>query len=140
MRRYNHLSFVLILFLISLPLVFQGCNSTDSDTEPEPEPSVNFNSGTIAPDESYSYTFEEELEVEYYCQNHQPDMQGEIIVSSSAEAVERDTVEMTNHQFNPQQLTVAPNTEVIWINHDGENHTVTSGNPSDDNDGGDYDY
>lgn len=121
----------LFILLLIFSFVFHGCGSTNSDSE---DPSVNFNSGNIAPEGTYTYTFDSEGTFEYYCTNHAPNMQGSVTVSSSTEAVERDTVIMENNQFNPQQLSVAPNTEVVWINRDDENHTVTSGNPSSNED------
>ena len=38
-----------------------------------------------------------------------------------------NTVAIDNFSFVPKQLIVAPGTEVVWINHDEEPHTVTSG-------------
>lgn len=120
-----------IYFLVLVAtLLWSGCSSTGSDSEENTQ--VDFNSGRIAPDESFSYTFDEEGTVEYYCEIHAPDMQGEITVSSSADSTQSDTVIMENLQFNPSELTVAPGTEVIWINQDNEDHTVVSGNPSSD--------
>lgn len=121
---------IAIAFIAILSL-FIGCNSTDSDSDP----SISFSSGTIAPGETYSYTFEEEGGIEYYCENHAPNMQGEITVTSSAETAESDTVIMDNEQFQPSSLSIAPNTEVVWINNEDVNHTVTSGNPSSDGSG-----
>lgn len=56
-------------------------------------------------------------------------MQGVVTVASGANISGRDTVEMINTQFNPAQITVAPETEIIWINRDGFTHTVTERNP-----------
>lgn len=89
-----------------------------------------FSSGTIAPGGTYSYTFENEGTVEYYCEIHAPDMQAQITVSSSATTSEQDTVSMVGDIFQPNNLTIAPNTEVIWINDADHDHTVVSGNPS----------
>lgn len=131
----NRLTYIIfVLLLISFSFTFNRCNSTDS--EPESESSVDFDSGTIAPEGTFSYTFEEEVDVDYHCQIHAPNMDGEVVVSSSTEAVDRDTVYMENNQFNPKQLFVAPNTEVVWINQDDVDHTVTSGSPTDDGGGG----
>lgn len=116
-------------------LLVAGCNSGDynSTTAGNQSQIATFNSGNLAPGESYSYTFEETESVDYYCEIHSPDMQGQITVSSSADAVEQDTVIMANHQFQPSSLTVAPNTEVVWINDENVQHTVTSGEPSSGN-------
>lgn len=95
-----------------------------------------FDSGNIAPEGTFSFTVEEEGTLDYYCEIHAPNMLGEITVSSSAENSNPDTVEMVNSQFNPSQITVAPNTEIVWINADITSHTVVSGNPQTDNGGG----
>lgn len=136
----NHLLIGIIAFLF----VLGGCSSSstdsnpnpDPDPDPDPDPSASFSSGDINPDETYSYTFENEEDVDYYCTYHAPDMTGKIIVSSDAEPVERDTVIMGSMSFSPEELTVAPNTEVIWINESDLVHTATSGTPSGGNNGG----
>lgn len=142
MENLNRKHHLVISVSLVLALIIGGCSSTDSDSDPDPNPNPNptisFNSGTVSPDESYSYTFENEGNVEYYCQFHTPDMQGEITISSSADAVERDTVYMEDMQFNPAQLTVAPGTEVVWLNISDLDHTATSGNPNSNDDDGDY--
>ncbi len=122
------------LFLAML-LLTAGCNSEDYNTTTGGNQSqiATFNSGNVASGESYSYTFGETGSVNYYCEIHSPDMQGQITVSSDAEAVTQDTVIMDNHQFQPSSLTIAPNTEVVWINDENEQHTVTSGEPSSGN-------
>lgn len=41
------------------------------------------------------------------------------------------TVNMDNYAYVPAQLTVSAGTTVVWLNHDDEDHTVTSvGNPA----------
>jgi plastocyanin len=35
-------------------------------------------------------------------------------------------VEIKAHEYSPATITVAPGTEVTWINHDEDVHTVTS--------------
>ena len=134
---HKHIAGAVILAFI---LFVAGCDSRDynSTTAGNQSQIATFNSGNIASGESYSYTFGGETgTVNYYCENHSPDMQGQITISSSAEAVEQDTVIMANQQFQPSSLTVAPNTEVVWINEENVQHTVTSGEPSSgDNDNG----
>lgn len=136
LKTIRSLAGTLILALI----LFQGCddeNSTDSGSAP------GFQSGDLAEGDTFTHTFEEEGTVDYFCENHQPDMTGEIVVSSDIESTENDTVEMLNTQFQPSSLTVAPNTEIVWINLDAAAHTVTQGQPSSDDDnggGGGYDY
>lgn len=123
--------------LILIGLIAMGCNSTNSEEEGA---TPTFSSGTIAPGGTYSYTFENEGTVEYYCNIHAPDMQGVITISSSASSAERDTVSMEGNVFLPGSLTIAPNTEIIWVNNADHDHTVVSGNPSsgDDGNGGGY--
>lgn len=133
----HHSNYITIVFILVL-FLFMGCNSTDSNSDSNPP--TNFSSGTIGPGETYNYTFENKGDIEYYCDFHAPDMQGEITVTSSADSAERDTVIMENEQFQPSSLSVAPNTEVVWINNQDVDHTVTSGNPSGGDDGGGPDY
>ena len=121
-----------------------SCSTDSSDTTNGGGSSGNaqpaFKSGTIAPAGQFSYTFEQEGTVEYFCDIHSPDMQGEVVVSTGAYSTGQDTVEMINTQFSPSQVTVAPNTQIIWINRDNKEHTVVEGNPSSNNDGGDDGY
>lgn len=141
-RLFSFLGSVLLVFA----LLISGCSSTGSesesndDTNSNSDPAFSFSSGDIPPGESYSYTFSEEGEIEYYCEIHAPDMQGKITVTSSVDAVDRDTVSMENDQFVPEDLSVAPNTEVVWINNQDHNHDISSGNPSDDGSGDDPRY
>lgn len=131
-------------FLLALVLVMAvGCgdSSTDSGNDDgndngngDDPPSRLFNSGTLSPDATYSYTFEDEGDFDYFCQLH-AGMTGLVIVSADADSTGRDTVMMQGMAFVPAELTVAPNTEVVWINSDDVNHTVTSGTP-DSNDSG----
>ncbi len=125
-----------ITVLVLFALILNGCQSTSSDNN---KPSVNFNSGNISPGGTYSYTFESEGTFDYYCEIHSADMQGQITVSSATSSAERDTVNMEGNSFQPSNLTVAPNTEVVWINNADHAHTVVSGNPSSGGGGGDDD-
>ena len=113
------LSVILLLFMI-----------TACGTEAERGSDKLFESSTLTQGETFSYTFQEVGTVDYFCELHPSQMQATITVSESAEITERDTVEMENIQFNPEQLTIAPNTEIVWINRDSDTHTVVSGNPS----------
>jgi plastocyanin len=45
---------------------------------------------------------------------------------------------MKNDQFQPGEVTVTPNTKVVWVNRDQHNHTVVSGNPSSNTGGSGY--
>lgn len=141
MNNRNYLSSLTISIITVCTLVFSGCGSTDSDNENgngNGNP-VSFSSGDIAPGDTYSYTFDEEGEVDYYCEIHAPDMQGTITVSSSTDATESDTVSMENDQFHPSELSVAPGTEVVWENNQDHDHNIRSGNPSTGGGGGDDD-
>lgn len=126
--------YIIFSLFVAVSLIFSGCGSTNSDKEQIEE----FDSGRISPGGTFSYTFDSEGTIEYYCSIHKPDMQGEITVSSSAQAVQSDTVKMEGDQFHPSSLTVAPNTKVVWVNNDSHDHRVMSGNPS--SDGGGYGY
>lgn len=118
------LLFAFALFAIGIA----GCDSAGTENEA----GSLFDSGSIAADGTFSYTFEEEGTYEYFCKIHSPDMQGSIVVDASAQSTSPDTVEMVNLQFNPSQMTVAPNTRIVWVNRAGMAHTVSSGNPSSD--------
>lgn len=119
------ISFILVVCMVS------ACQ-----TDSEPGSEVSFQSGNIAPGNTFSYTFEKEGTVEYYCRIHAPNMQGVVSVSAGAATSGQDTVRMSNNQFNPNQITVAPNTEIVWINEGNEVHTVVSGNPPTSGNGG----
>jgi plastocyanin len=121
-RFFKHaLSLILLLFLIS------AC----SDDVTQGDFGKLFKSETLAQGETFSHTFQQDRIVSYFCETHPTQMQGTITVNESADISETDTVEMENIQFNPDQLTIAPNTKIVWINRDSELHTVVSGNPED---------
>ncbi|WP_445664430.1 cupredoxin domain-containing protein [Fodinibius sp. AD559] len=129
--------------VVSVFLILAGCSdsSTDSDNENNNQnQAASFSSGPIAPGETFSYTFEEEETADYYCTIHTPDMTGQITVTSSVEAVDRDTVIMENDQFVPENLEVAPNTEVVWVNNQDHDHDIQTGTPSSDGNGDDPNY
>jgi len=133
---FTHKTTQLILILV-LAFMATSCGSTNSGSNPGP----SFNSGNLAPGETFSFTFKDQG-TPYYCQNHSPNMTGEVIVSQDASISGQDTVTMKNTAFHPQQITVQPGTKVIWINKETDSsiddHTVTSGTPS--NSGGGYGY
>lgn len=139
----NHFPKIPILILICfLSLSIAGCSDsgnstgTDPDPDPEPNPGVSFDSGSIAPSGNFSYTFEEEGTVEYYCIPHSPNMQGKVTVSAGADISGSFTITMDNFSYSPASVTVAPGTTIEWVNEDEMVHTVTSGNPSSGNNGG----
>ncbi len=123
-------SFIHLSSLILMLFLLQACS-----TGSESGTTKLFDSGNIAPDATFSYTFGEEGSFEYYCEIHAPDMQGVVEVSADAEISGQDTVEMINSQFNPSNITVTPNTEIVWINRASESHTVVHGNPDTGNGG-----
>lgn len=122
-----------------LPALLLAFTLTACDSSGTEDDGPSFASGSLESGESYSFTFQEEGTVSYYCENHQPDMTGQINVQAGAESTNPDTVVMNNLQFSPRTLTVAPNTQVVWVNEEtttSEPHTVTSGTPGDS--GGGY--
>lgn len=130
---------ILFTVIVSLFLFLTGCSesSTDSgneNTNNNQNQSATFSSGPISPGGTFSYTFDEEETVDYYCTIHTPDMTGQITVTSNVEAVNRDTVSMESNQFVPENLEVAPGTEVIWINNQDHDHDIRTGSPSSDGD------
>lgn len=133
MRKYKTNLLSISIAAVMLSLFAIGCtdDSTGSDN------GEMFDSGLLSTGASFSYTFEEEGIYNYYCQNHEPDMTGNITVSNSAESSSQDTVRMQDLEFMPSQITVTPNTTIVWVNDDDVQHTVTSGSPS-QNDGGGY--
>jgi len=128
---------VLIAFLLG------GCsNSTDSMDNKGAVNGSLFNSGRISQNGTYSYTFtNSDTTVSYFCELHSPDMTGSVTVQSGSSNTDQDTVEMINETFNPSQITIAPNTTIVWVNHDSFDHTVINGSPSNNDGSGDgYDY
>ena len=138
--------------ICSLALIVASCGS-DSSTGPEDNGgnngnggnggnnggSITFDSGSIAPGASYSYTFGEEGAVDYICTFH-PNMTGSVTVESGADISGDFTVTITEgQQFDPSDITIAPETEVTWVNEDDIAHTATSqsGSSSNGNNSGD---
>lgn len=118
-----------LLSAVFLIFMFAGCDSAGSEEE---NGGPSFDSGPLQPGDTFSYTFQEEGNVPYYCENHQPDMTGEITVQSGAQSADPDTVVMNNLRFTPSSLTISPNTTVVWVNREDNSvdpHTVTSGQP-----------
>lgn len=127
---------ILLTLVVSLFLIIAGCGDSSTDPEDGNDDNNNqnqiasFSSGPIAPGGTFSYTFDEEETVDYYCTIHSPNMTGQITVTSSADPVDRDTVSMENNQFVPENLEVAPSTEVIWVNNQDHDHDIQTGTPS----------
>lgn len=127
-RSFNltSLAFVLALALAG------GCSSTDSESgSMGPSNGDLFDSGSLSPGASFSYTFtmNKDTTVNYFCSIHEPDMKGKIVISQGAGGSGQDTVAMQNLQFMPDQLTIAPNTTIVWMNEDDVSHTVINGSP-----------
>lgn len=120
-------------------IILCSCSSTDSNSGDsgtagnEGTSASTFDSGIIPAGGTFSFTFTDEGEFEYFCEIHAPDMQGVVQVQGGAVTSARDTIEMINGKFQPGSITVAPNTQIIWINRDQMDHTVVSGNPSSGN-------
>lgn len=123
-------SILIISLLVGLTLA--GCSSggTDSDPDPDPGPDpqpqpTSFDSGSISPGGSYSVTFNSEAAIDYICTFH-PDMTGDITIEEGAEMSGEVTIAIENFAFNPASVTIAPGTEVTWVNNDEVAHTATS--------------
>lgn len=129
----NHRN-ILLTVVVSLFLIVGGCGDSSTDSGGEDNNNQNqsttFSSGPIAPGDTFSHNFEEEGTVDYYCTIHAPNMTGQVTVTSNVEAVNRDTVNLEGNQFVPEDLEVAPGTEVVWINNQDHNHDIKTGAPS----------
>lgn len=44
----------------------------------------------------------------------------------AARAADTVTIEISNYSFIPPDVTVAPGTKVVWVNHDEMVHTIVS--------------
>jgi len=125
--------------LLVLMVNLNGCGGSSTGMDNNSGPT--FNSGNLAPGDTFSFTFKDQG-TPYYCQNHQPDMTGKVIVSQDAGINGQDTVTMKNTAFHPQQITVKPGTKIVWINKETDSsiddHTVISGTPSNTGEGYGY--
>lgn len=129
------ISKISMVFIIAgfLSLSIVGCGGgsggTDSDPGPDPDPDPppqgqSFDSGNLSPGETFSFTFDTEDMIEYICTIH-PEMEGSVTIEDGAGS-EQDTVIIDNLEFMPSDITIAPGTEVTWINQDDVAHTSTS--------------
>lgn len=135
-HQLHHYVFSFMLMAIGiLAMILAGC-STDSNGDSGSNGDPQFSSGTVPPGETFSYTFRETGNVDYHCDIHEPDMRGTVTVEQGAADSGQVSVSMENSQFVPQQITIAPQTTVEWVNNDNVNHTVTSGEPSGGDGGG----
>jgi len=50
-----------------------------------------------------------------------------IACASHAMAAEPVTVDIVKFAFAPKELTIAPGTTVVWVNHDETPHTISTG-------------
>ncbi|HKJ68451.1 MAG TPA: plastocyanin/azurin family copper-binding protein [bacterium] len=130
--RLQALSLAGAVLAMAAVFLMAGCNKETT----APETGALFSSGDVGAGETFFHTFKEAGTFPYYCEIHQPDMKGTIVVQQGFGGPDTATVTMENIQFHPQQDTVAPNTSVQWVNQDNENHTVVSGTPSMNNNGG----
>lgn len=135
-NRTTALAFVSLILLLML----DGCGTGPGEDNMGPSGPPNgslFDSGHISPDGTFSYTFTtRDSTISYFCELHSPDMKGSVTVQSGSSNTDQDTVEMSNETFSPSQITIAPNTTIVWVNHDSFDHTVINGSPSDNNGGG----
>lgn len=129
------ISKISMVFIIAgfLSLSIVGCGGgsggTDSDPGPDPDPDPppqgqSFDSGNLSPGATFSFTFDTEDMIEYICTIH-PEMEGSVTIEDGAGS-EQDTVIIDNFEFMPSDITIAPGTEVTWINQDDVAHTSTS--------------
>ncbi len=81
-----------------------------------------FGSGVVNPGGSYSHTFTAQGVYPYHCSIH-PFMKGNVSVGAAANIV---SVDISNLQYHPEDLTIASGTTVVWTNNDSMSHTVTS--------------
>jgi plastocyanin len=44
----------------------------------------------------------------------------------AAAAADSVTIEISNYSFIPPEVTIAPGTTVVWVNHDESPHTIVS--------------
>lgn len=50
-----------------------------------------------------------------------------IAFASHAIAADTVTVDISKFAFTPKELTIAPGTTVVWVNHDETPHTISTG-------------
>jgi len=53
-----------------------------------------------------------------------------LALSTALSASEPVTVDISKFAFGPKEITVAPGTTVVWINHDETPHTVSASDRS----------
>lgn len=87
-------------------------------------------SGLLAQGGSYSATFDEAGEYAYHCHPH-PYMTGRIVVSSDAPETSGPVqVRMRDFAFEPANLTIRPDTVVVWTNEDEFPHDIRFERPN----------
>ena len=53
-----------------------------------------------------------------------------LVLSTALSAAEPVTIDIAKFAFGPKEITVAPGTTVVWINHDETPHTVSASDHS----------
>ena len=53
-----------------------------------------------------------------------------LVLSTALWAAEPVTIDIAKFQFGPKEITVAPGTTVVWINHDETPHTIAASDHS----------
>lgn len=126
---------------------------TNLDSAPHTVASTSgiFDSGVMDKGKIFSYTFEDPGTYDYYCMLH-PNMKAKVIVTPSGEpkpaaagvsqaedGLEEESrpagdhgqsvlVEIKQHTYDPDSITVPAGTTVVWRNFDSVPHTATSTN------------
>lgn len=49
-----------------------------------------------------------------------------LVLSTALSAAEPVTIDIAKFAFGPKEITVAPGTTVVWINHDETPHTISA--------------
>lgn len=122
----------MLIITLFVGMTLAGCSSGGTDSNPDPDPGPDpqpqptaFDSGSISPGGSYSFTFNSEAAIDYICTFHS-DMEGDITIEEGADLSGEVTITIENFTFNPASVTIAPGTEVTWVNNDEVAHTATS--------------
>ena len=53
-----------------------------------------------------------------------------LVLSTALSAAEPVTIDIAKFAFGPKEITVAPGTTVVWINHDETPHTIAASDHS----------
>ncbi|MGQ0536960.1 MAG: hypothetical protein ACT4PT_12925 [Methanobacteriota archaeon] len=84
----------------------------------------DFGSPLLSPNETWALVLDEAGTYEYRCHPH-PWMEGRLVVAEDARAAANVTVRIANYTFEPAEVRIRPGAEVLFVNEDHDNHTVT---------------